>query len=140
MKIQVAQSDREIESCFSVMKVLRPGLQESEFLSRVRRQESAGYALACVVDNDGTVAAVAGFRIVEFMAWGKILYLDDLATDPIKKRKGNAGALLDWLEIKAKSNDCAQMHLDSGYGRKDAHRLYLNKGFDLVSHHFSKTL
>ena len=35
-----------------------------------------------------------------------------------------------------KEKECKQVHLNSGCQRNDAHRLYLNKGFDLVSLHF----
>jgi hypothetical protein len=52
--------------------------------------------------------------------------------------KGYAGALLDWIFAKAKELHCDQVHLDSGYQRHDAHRLYLKKGMKLACHHFSK--
>ncbi|MCH6257595.1 GNAT family N-acetyltransferase [Puniceicoccaceae bacterium K14] len=120
------------------MKALRPHLDPAAFTEKVKRQQGDGYQLACVVNDAGDVSAIAGYRIHETMAWGKILYLDDLATSPEKLRKGYAGALLDWLHDEAIAAQCDQMHLDSGYNRNDAHRLYLNKGYQLVSHHFAK--
>jgi hypothetical protein len=40
----------------------------------------------------------------------------------------------------AKEKGLKTVALDSGYQRLDAHRLYLNKGFTLNAHHFSKNV
>ena len=72
------------------------------------------------------------------MVWGKVLYIDDLITDPDKKRRGYGGKSLDWLEAEAQQLNSDEIYLDTGHGRHDAHRLYLNKGFILSSHHMSK--
>jgi hypothetical protein len=61
-------------------------------------------------------------------------------TDQTNVGKGYAGALLDWVFEKAKELGCQQIHLDSGYQRHAAHRLYLNKKMKMVCHHFSKEI
>lgn len=132
-----AKTDEEIGRCFPVMKVLRPHLIEREFIGRVRRQMEGGYRIV-YLEAAGSVCSLGGFRVGEFMAW--VLYLDDLITDPSKKRNGYAGRILDWLEAEARRLECDEFHLDTGYGRHDAHRLYLNNGFLISSHHVSKTL
>jgi GNAT superfamily N-acetyltransferase len=82
----------------------------------------------------------AGFRFAEFFAWGKILYIDDLITIPEEKKRGYAGKLLDWLIAYAQNHQCNGVHLDTGYTRHDAHRLYLRKGFQLSGHHLALQL
>jgi len=74
------------------------------------------------------------------MAWRKILYIDDRTTLPEARSRGFASQLLDSLLEVAQSARCRAVHLDSGYARHDAHRLYLRKGFHLSSHHFSYPL
>ena len=62
---------------------LRPGLGSAEALVRQvdERQRPTGYRLVGVfADGDEEAAAVAGFRINEYLAWGRHLYLDDLVT------------------------------------------------------------
>ena len=141
MNIRLLKTDAEILDSFRVMKVLRPHLVQEDYLEKVRRQqENDGYSLLAAIDDHGEISALAGFRIAEFMAWGKILYIDDLITDPDQKRKGFAGALLDRLDAEAREAGCDGIHLDTGHQRHDAHRLYLNKGFTLSSHHMSKKL
>ncbi|QKE40355.1 MAG: GNAT family N-acetyltransferase [Ferrovum myxofaciens] len=132
----IAESDREIQECFPVFKVLRPHLSEETFLPQVRRQQAQGFqvlALKC----DGVVKSAAGFRFTEFLAWGKVLYIDDLVTLPEEKKRGYAGQLLDWLITHAQSQKCDGLHLDTGYARHDAHRLYLRKGLQFNCHHLA---
>jgi GNAT superfamily N-acetyltransferase len=140
MQIKILNSEQEVRRCYPIMKVLRPHLSEELFINNYQTQTLQHYKIAVVIDESGDYCALAGYRFCNFMAWGKLIYLDDLITDPAKLRRGYAGALLDWLEEEGKRNHCDALHLDSGYQRLDAHRLYLKKGWILNSHHFSKTL
>jgi GNAT superfamily N-acetyltransferase len=109
------------------------------FIRRVQAQRVEGYEIACCQLN-GEIVAAAGYRVVSFLAWGRVLYIDDLITHPERKRLGLGGALLDWLIEEGKRRNCDEIHLDTGFSRHDAHRLYLNKGFKLGCHHLSLQL
>lgn len=138
MKICTAESDDEIRKCFPAIKQLRPHLSEASFLSQVRRQkEEHGYCLTGIEVNGG-IKAVAGYRMMEFLAWGKILYIDDLITLELERGKGFGEKLIDWLFNAGKENGCAEIHLDSGVHRFDAHRLYSKNKMIISCHHFSK--
>ena len=139
MRVQLAQSEADIRKCWPAMYALRPHLSEGVFVEKIQELKSRGYQLAFVEEN-GLATSVAGFRLTEHLAWGKILYLDDLSTLPEHRGKGYGGRLLDWLFELAKAESCDQVHLDSGHHRHDAHRLYLNKGFRITSHHFALSL
>jgi GNAT superfamily N-acetyltransferase len=93
---RIAASDDEIRRCFPVMSQLRTHLVEAEFVARVRLQEREGWRLAYVEDG-GRVRSVAGFRYLENLAAGRVLYVDDLVTDSGERSKGNGQALIDWL-------------------------------------------
>ena len=133
--IRLAKTDKEIHSSYPVMKQLRPDLSEGEFVSRVRRQMEEGYRLAVLVDGD-TVAAAAGFRLGQNLAWGKHLYVDDLVTDASRRSRSYGRQLMDWLVLTARESGCRELHLDSGVQRFDAHRFYLKYRMDITSHHF----
>lgn len=135
-EIREAITAPDILKCFPVVKELRPHLVEDGFLQQTLRQLSQGYHLMYLNDS-GQVGCILGYRIHERLAWGKILYIDDLGTLESARGKGYAGKLLNWAISHAKLNQCDQIHLDSGYTRENAHRLYLNHGFKLSSHHFS---
>ncbi|MDR2875112.1 MAG: GNAT family N-acetyltransferase [Methylobacillus sp.] len=141
MPIHIAESIDDIRACYPVIRELRPHLDEEAFVAQVLRQMARhGYCLVCVRDDQGQVVAVAGFRVAEYLAWGKILYLDDLVTREASREHGHGGVLLDWVMAQARSLGCAQFHLDSGVQRHDAHRLYLGRKLKITSHHFALEL
>ena len=135
---------RELEGAesaraFVAMAELRRLADVPTFLERVAVQRREGYRLVgSFADGDEDAAGVAGFRPGNFLAWGKVIYVDDLSTRAKYRGRGHAGALLDWLIAEAKRLECDQLHLDSGVGadRETAHRLYMNKGMRISAHHF----
>lgn len=124
---------------------LRPALGSAEAL--VRRideiQRPGGYRLAGAFEEDEEdAAAVAGFRIAEFLAWGRHLYVDDLVTAADRRGRGHADELLAWLVEEGRREGCGELHLDSGLspGRQDAHRFYFRHGLRIASFHFAREL
>jgi len=139
-RIATAESVPEIRRCFPVMHELRPTHNCETFLAQVQRQaREVGYRLA-YVEEGGEVKAVAGFRVSEFLAWGKTLYVDDLVTRSTERSRGYGDQLFDWLVAQARAQGCAQFHLDSGVHRFGAHRFYLRKRMDIAAHHFALKL
>jgi GNAT superfamily N-acetyltransferase len=133
----------ETRLAFAAMRALRTHLgDEDAFARRVDElQRPEGYRLAgAFEDGADSAAAVAGFRVLHNLAWGRFLYVDDLSTLEGARRRGHGGALLDWLVAEARRLGCDELHLDSGVGpqRAAAHRLYLNAGFRIASHHFAR--
>ena len=139
MTIKTATEDQDILKCWEVMHALRPHLEAEAFLPLVKTMQTEGYCLAFIEGNDQAVAAI-GFRYLQFLFNGKHIYIDDLSTLPEARGKGYGALLLDHVFELATQKGYKQVTLDSGYLRHDAHRLYLNKGFKLGSHHFVKTL
>ena len=139
MTVRIAVADKEIAACYPVMRELRPHITEADFVSRVRRQEKAGYRLAYLEQPEGVVA-VAGFRLGDSLAWGRFLYVDDLVTSAVHRSKGFGSALLAWLRRFGIDAGCQQLHLDSGIQRKGAHRFYEREGMTLASYHFAENL
>src|SRR5436190_5239877 len=113
---------RELEGAdavraFEAMAELRRLADVRSFLERAEVQRREGYRLvASFADGDDDAAAVAGFRAGNFLAWGKVIYVDDLSTRAKYRGRGHGGALLDWLVAEAKRLECDALHLDSGVG------------------------
>jgi len=118
------------------MRDLRTHLDQQTIAAQIKRQMSAGRYRLAFVEDRGEVTAVAGYRFVEMLAWGKALYVDDLVSAAAHRSKGYGGRLFDWLVERARAMHCAQLHLDSGVQRFGAHRFYLRKRMELISHHF----
>ncbi len=134
-RIGVADTDTEIARCFAVMRQLRLHLREEEFVPRVRLQQRDGYRLV-FLEDEGEVVATAGFRVIENLSAGRVLYVDDLVTDAARRSKGYGAELLRWLTDQARLAGCAKLDLDSGVQRHDAHRFYHAQGMTTFAHHF----
>ena len=133
------ESADDIRASFRVFTHLRPHLTEDVFVEQALRQREHGYIITAVIADDIPVSA-AGYRFMENLAWGKFIYIDDLVTHPDARGHGYAGQLLDYVKNLAIEHNLDAVHLDSGHQRFDAHRLYLNKGYQINSHHFALKL
>jgi GNAT superfamily N-acetyltransferase len=130
---------------FPAMQALRPHYaDEGAFVERVDEiQRAEGYRLVGIFEDELPHAvAVAGFRVGHMLAWGRFLYVDDLSTLPEARRQGHGRRLVEWLAEEGRRLGCEQLHLDSGVtaDRYGAHRLYLNSGLAITSHHFARRL
>ena len=140
MTIQIAETDTDILKCWKALKELRPHLVEDSFLATVKEMITEGYQLVFIEGEKDYAVSVIGFRYLQFTYNGKHFYIDDLSTLPEARGKGYAGILIDHVCHLAKQKGYHVVTLDSGHQRYNAHRLYLNKGFIIASHHFSKNL
>ena len=139
MKIKLCTTESDIAKRWQVLFELRPHLPAAEFVAMVTEMISEGYQLA-FIEEDGNAVAAIGYRYLQYLYNGKHIYIDDLSTLPAARGKGYASKLLDFVEAEASAKGYKAVTLDSGHHRFDAHRLYLNKGFKIVAHHFSKTI
>jgi GNAT superfamily N-acetyltransferase len=139
--VRFAESDADIRRCFPPMQELRTHLKSAdEFVERVHRQRAQSGWRLIYVEDGGRPVACAGFRISEWLAWGKSLYVDDLICLKSHRGQGHAEALMLWMEDFARKEGCAEFHLDSGTFRLPAHRFYHRLKLGITSFHFSKPL
>lgn len=139
MNITLAETDSDIAACFPLMHELRPHLLADRFVAQLRDQQRQGYQLAFLRDTAQPLA-LAGFRILHNLAWGRFLYVDDLVTAAAHRSAGHGSRMLQWLTDFAAQSHCAQLHLDSGTQRLDAHRFYQREGMAITCQHFVITL
>ena len=134
--IDRATTDAGILATRAVLLDLRPNIAPDDYLTTIRRMmETDGYRLAALY-ADGVVRAVAGYRFIEMLYAGRIMYVDDLNTDPAFRSQGYGRALMDWLKAEARAHGCGQLHLDSGVQREQTHRFYFREGLTINAYHF----
>jgi GNAT superfamily N-acetyltransferase len=134
--IKEARSEEDVLRCWPAFHELRPHLTQVEFIRRWTAQREEGYRIVFIESGEPVVAA-AGFRLMNTMAWGRILYLDDLIALHTQQGRGWGSALLAWLQEEARALQCDGVHLDTGYQRHAAHKAYLRNGFELNCHHLA---
>ena len=130
----------DIAKSFETFLELRPTLSDVQsFTQQILNQQKDGYEIIAIIEDEEVMACI-GFRIMTMLAWGKILYIDDLITKEKWQRRGYGKILLEHITKIAKDNQCNQVHLDTGYTRYSAHRIYLNQGFEFHCHHLALKL
>ena len=129
----------ETHLAFAAMRELRPHLSSvDDFVARVNEaQRAEGYRVVASFAGKDVVAA-GGFRRLHTLAWGDLVYIDDLVTLESHRGQGHAHRLLEWIHAEARRLGCEQLHLDSAPHRHPAHRLYLTERFVISSFHFSR--
>jgi len=132
------QSDADILATSDVMRQLRPHIKAEDYLAVVRRMMTSDNYRQAAVSEAGIVRAVAGYRFMEMLYCGKILYVDDLVTDEQTRSHGHGRQLIEWLRAEALKQGCAELHLDSGVQREHAHRFYFREGLTINAYHFRR--
>ena len=142
MKCKQATTRADIETCKEAILEFRPNLEPETVVDKVFQMiRSEGFEMAFVPNEDHSKAvAFIGYRKLNLLRTGPMIYIDDLFTFPEFRGKGYAGALLDHVALKAAGGGIKSIHLDSGYALHTAHRLYLNKGYYLACNHFAKAI
>lgn len=129
-------TDAEILATFEVMAHLRPMLARETYVARIRQlMASDGYRLTAL-SEDGTVRALAGWRLLDMLYCGRFLSVDDLVSDPDARSRGHGKALLDWLKAEARRAGCGHLELISNVAREGAHRFYFREGLAVDAFHF----
>lgn len=139
VSIQLAESSEQIARCFPVMHQLRPKLLAHDFVNRIEHQQREGYRLV-FLEHEGTVASVAGFRIMTVLWSGRTLYVDDLVTDEAMRSSGFGEQMIAWLVAFARQQGCETFSLDSGTHRQQAHAFYFRQGLRISDFHFQMSL
>lgn len=139
IRIVEATTAADIQHCQEVILELRPHLKGKDIWSLYQVQLTEQFQIRYLMEAERAVAFI-GYRIQYILYSGKTLYIDDLCTLPEARGKGYASQLLDEVFAIAKSQGCDMVSLDSGHHRHAAHRLYLNHGFHISSHHFEVSL
>jgi GNAT superfamily N-acetyltransferase len=141
MQIAIAVTDDQIAATYDVMAQLRPHISRDEYLPFVKRLvANERFHLAALGDDEGVVRAVAGYRIMEMLYCGRMMYIDDLVTDERVRSRGYGKAMVDWLKAEARRLACTEVQLISRVTREDAHRFYFREAFGIEAFHFRAKL
>lgn len=135
--VQIVKTESDILKCRSAVQALRPSLTDDIYDEAVQKTLADNRQIV-FIEEDNEAAAIAVFETGYNLFRGKYIYIDDLSTLPGHRGKGYAGILVDWIMEYAQKEGFNEVHLDSGVSaaRTDAHRLYLNKRFQVTSLHF----
>ena len=134
--IRTLTGEDELRAAWPLVWQLRPEFDEDRFVAQMHRQIAQGCRATVLYDAQGVPRAFACWRVMEMLAVGVHVYVDDLVTDQTVRSRGYGKAMLDWLKLEARRLGCARLQLDSGTQRRDAHAFYLREGLRIEAFHF----
>lgn len=139
MVISECLSTEQVEAVWPILRQLRPDLDPGRFVERVRRARQGGYRLFAAFDDERAVGAI-GFRMIDDLASGHSLYIDDLVVDEGHRGRGAGRRLMEHAAAIAEAEQCDAIRLVSALHREGAHRFYAALGFDRPGYVFKKDL
>lgn len=136
----VEQDDpRLTEQVYPLLRVLRPGLTRDAFDELVTEGGNQGLTPVAAWDDDGRCVGAAMYRVL-VTSRGRLLFVDDLVTDPDARSSGVGATLLAELEQRGQAAGCDRVELDSGMSNQAAHRFYYRHRLGAIALHFAKPL
>ncbi|RNF82407.1 GNAT family N-acetyltransferase [Montanilutibacter psychrotolerans] len=138
--IRNAHDETALRATWPLVSQLRPEFDEDRFVAQMLRQIDDGCRATVLYDENGEPRAFACWRVLEMLAVGRHVYVDDLVTDAAARSRGHGKAMLDWLKDEARRLGCTRLQLDSGTQRQHAHAFYLREGLRIEAFHFGIAL
>lgn len=127
----------DYKKAFEVIRSLRPSLSWEAFNDYLSRHPS--YQLLALKE-DGAVVSVAGFELLESLAWGRNIWVHELVTAESARSNGHGETLLRAVHQYAEKHGCTEVILASGLQRTEAHRFYERLDYKASSYVFRRTL
>jgi GNAT superfamily N-acetyltransferase len=120
-----------------LIRELRPSLTAEGFAEFSGEAHAQGLVFTAAYDDDGRCVAVATHRVLA-TSRGRLLFVDDLVTDPQVRSGGIGARLMAELEGRAERAGCVRIELDSGVTNHAAHRFYHVGRMSVVALHFAR--
>ena len=122
-----------------MMRHLYPNFTVEKYEGYLKEMIPHNYKQLAVFENDICVA-ITGFW-TGFKLWsGKYIEIDNFIVHPEHRSKGLGKIMTDYIDKKAKEEDCTMIVLDAFTGNFTAHRFYYNQGYVPKGFHFLKIL
>ena len=132
--IECVESEQWL-AAWPVMRQLRDNLMEEVYLERVAAARREGYRLF-VLEIEGRIVGAIGWRIVNDLATGRSLYVDDLVVDSDVRSHGYGKYLIAFAKKRSVAERCNAIRLSSNRQRVRAHAFYEREGFDKRGYSF----
>ncbi|MEN9972058.1 MAG: hypothetical protein RIS20_405 [Bacteroidota bacterium] len=129
----------EMLAQLSVLNELYPNLTLDEYAVELDEMLPHRYGQVAVFDENECIA-ISGFWIGNKLWVGKYLELDNIIVREKYRSQGVGKLMFDFLEKKAKEQQCNMLSLDSYTNNFSAHKFFYNEGFAPRGFHFIKLL
>jgi GNAT superfamily N-acetyltransferase len=138
--VRKLQSPSDLERAYVVLRELRQTLERDDFFSLYQSARHRDEYEMAGIEENGTLVAVMGYRILFDFVHGKHLYIDDLVTTGSCRSKGYGARLLSFAEAEAKRHGCRGLRLCTGVENERGKVFYERHGWRPRSIAYKKKL
>jgi ribosomal protein S18 acetylase RimI-like enzyme len=139
LKTQVLTTVAEMLKNIEIIRFLYPDFSSEKYESYLKEMVPHNYKQLAVFEN-GICIAVTGFWTGTKLWSGKYIEIDNFIVHPEHRSKGLGKMMTDYIDVKAKEENCSMIVLDAFTGNFTAHRFYYNQGYGPKGFHFVKII
>ena len=139
MRITELTTIPEMLAQINVMMHLYPKLTIEKYESYLQEMIPHNYKQAAVFEG-AICVGITGFWTAVKLWTGRYIEIDNFIVHSDYRSKGIGKMMTDYIDIKAKEEDCNVIVLDAFTGNFTAHRFYYNQGYEPRGFHFLKML
>lgn len=139
MEIRELKTKEEMLRCFEILQEVYPSITMEEYDRELDVMIPHNYGQVVVMDGD-IIAGLTGYWIGSKLWCGKYLELDNVVVAERYRSKGVGKLLFDFMEERAKDEQCTMLALDSYTTNFKAHKFFYGQGFAPRGFHFINIL
>jgi GNAT superfamily N-acetyltransferase len=139
LKTKVLTTVAEMLQNIEIIRFLYPGFSLEKYEFYLKEMVPHNYKQLAVFENEICIA-VTGFWTGTKLWSGKYIEIDNFIVHPEHRSKGLGKMMTDYIDVKAKEEDCSMIVLDAFTGNFTAHRFYYNQGYGPKGFHFVKII
>jgi GNAT superfamily N-acetyltransferase len=139
MEIREIHSKEEMLKNYELLLDVYPTLSLDEYTSELDDMLPHNYGQVGIYEGD-TCIGMTGFWIGSKLWCGKYMELDNVVISKKHRSKGAGQILFEYMEEKAKQENCTMLALDSYSDNFKAHKFFYGQGFIPRGFHFINIL
>ncbi len=139
MELIELYTKEEMLECYDILLEVYPSLTMEEYDRELDVMLPHNYGQVVVKDGD-RIAGLSGYWIGSKLWCGKYLEADNVVVASDYRSKGVGKLIFDYLEEKAKMEECTMVALDSYSDNFKAHKFFYGAGFVPRGFHFINIL
>lgn len=135
MEVRELTTIEEMLANLPLLNEVYPSLTEKEYFEELSQMLPHNYGQVGVFLNEECVG-LTGYWIGTKLWCGKYLELDNVVISAKHRSKGIGKRLFDYMEKRAKEENCTMLALDSYTTNFKAHKFFYNQGYAPKGFHF----
>ena len=139
MEIREIESKAEMLKNFDLLREVYPSLTLEEYTNELDQMLTANYGQVGMFE-DGQCIGLTGYWLGTKLWCGRYMELDNVVIAATHRSKGIGLQLFEYMEKKAKEENCTMLALDSYTDNFKAHKFFYSQGYIPRGFHFINVL